>query len=445
CSSLSSVEIGNSVTTIGSGAFKSCSKLGSIDIPASVTSIFEEVFVGCTKLTAINVAEGNTVYSSLDGVLFDKAREVLYTCPAGREGQYTIPSSVITIPENAFYGCAALSSIEIPSSVTTIGNLAFSQCNSLVSINIPASVTTLGRAVFFGSTRLTAINVAEGNEVYSSLDGVVFDKSGEVLYLFPTGREGHYAVPSSATKIGINAFSGSVGLTSVEIPESVTEIGERAFLRSNALTSVELPSSVTSVGEYAFAGCEALTEVTLGSSMTSVSSYMFTQCPTLTSVKIPDSVTEIGEGAFSYCPALTSVKIPSSITVISKYAFYECVGLTSVEIPSAVTEIGSEAFENCYGLTSVYYGAETLIKADGFVFMGWEFDIYYNATLYVRESALPQAETVTPWCLFMHREAYNFDSAVADIAADTIAPVEVYTLSGVKVATSTDALPTGVY
>ncbi|MDE6669921.1 MAG: leucine-rich repeat domain-containing protein [Muribaculaceae bacterium] len=179
-------------------------------------------------------------------------------------------------------------------------------------------------------------------------------------------------------------------------------------------------------------------------SVTIIGWWSFCNCSELTSVEIPSSVTIIAEGAFCYCSGLTSVEIPSSVTIIGGRVFEHCYNMASVELPSSLTFIGERAFGGCTGLTSVYYGAEILAEGSEGIFETWnDVNIYEQATLYVRESALPQAETVTPWCLFANREAYNFGTGVTNIAAD--AAVEVYTLDGMKVGASTDELPTGIY
>jgi hypothetical protein len=107
--------------------------------------------------------------------------------------------------------------------------------------------------------------VAANNSFYSSVDGVLFDKSQTMLIQYPGGVGGSYVVPSSVTNIGVGAFAGCASLTSVTIPDSVTSIGEGAFegcgFRGGGLTSVTIPNSVTSIGANAFEDCASLTSV----------------------------------------------------------------------------------------------------------------------------------------------------------------------------------------
>ena len=206
------------------------------------------------------------------------------------------------------------------------------------------------------------------------------------------------------------------------------------------LTSVVLPESVTTIGASAFRGCFSLTSVILPASVTTIGASAFSGCFSLTSVVIPDGVTVLAESVFSDCKSLTSIIIPKSVTVIENNAFNYCESLTSIVIPENVTTIQQSAFFLCLSLTSIYYYAENLTKAPFNTFSDYTYE---NATLYLRESALNQALYIEPWSRFVNKNGVKV--GVEGIAANADVPVEVYNLGGVKVANSTDDLPTGVY
>ena len=122
CSGLTSVSIPTGVTSIGNGAFNGCSGLTSITIPTGVTFIGNSAFNGCSGLTSV-----------------------------------TIPTGVTSIENRAFYNCSGLTSVTIPNSVTSIGESAFSGCSDLTSVSIPTGVTSIGGGAFYGCNNLSSI------------------------------------------------------------------------------------------------------------------------------------------------------------------------------------------------------------------------------------------------------------------------------------------------
>ncbi len=395
--------IPSSVTSIGYCAFMGCTSLTSVTIPDSVTSIGYDAFYGCSSLASIVVDNNNSEYSSADGILYNKNKTKLLFCPKGKKTANSIPSSVTSIENSAFSGCSSLTSITIPSSVTSIinymfsgcssltsitipdgvtsiENSAFSGCNSLKSIKIPSSVTSIGYNAFTnypvpigeaysGCGSLTSIIVDDNNSIYSSVDGILYDKDKTTLIICPVGKTTANQIPSSVTSIVGNMFSGCKSLTSVTIPSGVTSIRNYMFSGCESLTSIKIPNSVTSIENSAFKNCSSLTSVTIPSSVTSIGDYAFSDCSSLTSVNIPSSVTSIGWDAFSGCTSLTSITIPNSVTSIGSRAFgykwnknkYEYEKIDGFTIYGK-TGSAAETYANDNGFKFVSTAADTALK-----------------------------------------------------------------------------------
>lgn len=162
CSSLSSINIPNSVTTIETGVFNYCNSLSAIIIPESVTTIGDWALAECNSLTAIIVDDNNANYSSIDGVLFSKDVSELIQCPAGIQGDFTIPEEVTELGHASFAGCYGLTSILIPNSVVSIDSMAFHGCRSLQSIEIPDNVTYMGINLFNACQSMTSVTLGSG-------------------------------------------------------------------------------------------------------------------------------------------------------------------------------------------------------------------------------------------------------------------------------------------
>ena len=229
CGSLSTITIPEGVTTLEHAAFKLCGSLTEIDIPASVTAIKGEMFVDCKQLVAIHVHVDNPVYSSDEGILYDKDKTTLIIYPEGKsETSFEIPATVKKIEGSAFYD-SKLESISIPNSVTVIGVGVFHACKSLTSILIPASVEEIGDGAFAACAKLTSIVVDAANKTYASEAGILYSFDRTLLHTHPAGIGGDFTVPSFVITIGNQAFSGNDLLTSVTIPNTVTAISESVF------------------------------------------------------------------------------------------------------------------------------------------------------------------------------------------------------------------------
>lgn len=198
------VEISNTVTSIGNSAFHDLSTLTSVTIPSSIRFIGEDAFSYCSALTSITIPNSVT---SIGERAFEGSGLI----------SVTIPNSITYIKGGVFSRCTSLTTITIPNSVTGIGYFAFGCCSALASVEIPSGVTTIDREAFSHDTALSS------------------------LY-----------IPNTVTNIWEGAFSGCSALTSIAIPNSVTTISSCAFADCKNLKELVLGEGLRHIGAGAF-------------------------------------------------------------------------------------------------------------------------------------------------------------------------------------------------
>ena len=325
-----SVVIPSTVRVLGAQAFANCRALTNLHLPSSVTNIAAGALNGCWNLPAITVDESNPSFISMDGVLFNKALNLLVAYPSGRTGSYTVPSSVQALSSSVFADSIHLASVVIGDGVTNISPSMFRLCASLVAADVDAA-----------------------NLYFSSIGGVVFDKSQSTIVVYPAGKAGTYAAPEGVPSIQDYAFQYAAGLSDVVLPRTLTNLGSYAFLGASSLKDVVVPSGVTTIEDGVFSGCSELTNVV-----------------------IPINVTNIGVNAFTYCSSLKSITIPNNVRSIGLRAFLGCSSLTSVIIGSNVTTIDSSAFNLTENLTSILFRGSPPGNSS------WTSGLSQNSTIY---------------------------------------------------------------
>ena len=361
-----------------------------------------------TNLTIANVQptdSGN--YSVVVTNAYGSVTSAVVTLTAPPPFSFETNNGAITLWE--YYGVEG--TVIIPNTinglqVTTLDNFVFNNIGQ-TNIVIPNTVTNIGIFAFEYCINLVAITVDALDPVYSSSDGMLFDKNQTTLVLCPVSWEGNVTIPDSVTTIGRYAFFGCISLTSVTIPDGVTSMGSDAFADCTSLTSVNIPNGVTSIEDHAFYYCPMLTNVTIPNWVTNIGSSAFRRCSSLTDVTIPESVINIGSSAFGACDNLTAIsvdptnpvycsidgvlfdksqttllqypagksgsyKIPENVRNIGDYAFALNLNPTTITIPASVTNIGYEAFFSPYRLANIYFqgnapNVEALVFYNNFI------------------------------------------------------------------------------
>ncbi len=392
-------------TTTGGVLVKGYTYTGSDEIEITVPSTYDGKTVVGIGAHAFDPAIPNIGFSKISKI--------------------TLPSTVETIGDWAFYNCKVLDAINLgETNVTTIGEHAFQYCDKLTEIEVPASATDIKDLAFTMMKGLTKITVAEENPVFSSFDGVLF--KNHVLIYYPAGKASTtYAVPEGTTEIANDAFkvvwdNKTAPLNDVTFPTTLKKVGDRAFMQTN-LEKVTISSDIE-FGIYAYDGCKNLKEIVIAEGVTEIPKALFFGAESVEKVSLPSTLKHIGDYAFDrlgynlakqgktvainfpegletigedafVLAGIKNLTLPSTLTKlgdrafylsyietldfapnakiesIGPYAFNHCKQLASVKLPTSVKKLETGAFSHCYALKSIDL-PNSITTLEDFVFAG---------------------------------------------------------------------------
>lgn len=380
----------DALESIGDYAFYSAS-LASITIPVTVSSIGIGAFSGCDSVTSIIVEEGNTTYDSrnaCNAIVETSSKTLIQGCSTT-----VIPSDILNIGEEAFYGCYNLTNVIIPEGVTSIGKSAFQVCSNLATINIPSTVTAIGEDAFNACLGLEKVTI--DSEIIGGLadshsmgylvewakmvyvkDGIEANYIAKKYYLVNTDLTGYkkyinenqttedfeFKITSENT-VTLVGYIGSA--TEVTVPSTievegkeftVTTIGveadsswDGAFGHESDITSIVLPTTITSIGDYAFAYCSNLTNISIPSGILSIGRSPFSSCNKLVYNEYSNGY-YLGNAENKHvilCDVIdTSVQtfdIHDDCKIIGEETFLDCASMTQISVPDGIVNIGNNS------------------------------------------------------------------------------------------------------
>lgn len=199
CEKLKRIVLPLQTTKIEADAFRNCSSLHTIEVPTLVESI--ETSAGCTALTEINVQAGNSHYSSKDGVLLSGDGKSILWFPMGKEGEYTLPSTVTTVGDYAFRNCR-IETFHFADGLTSIGKYAFYN-SSVKEVSLPSTVKQIPTGLFQKCADLTTVHLGKNTEL---LGDYVFDGC-PITNLYISAPTPPYCSNNTFASSGNNIFS----------------------------------------------------------------------------------------------------------------------------------------------------------------------------------------------------------------------------------------------
>lgn len=376
------LELPETVTEIGAGAFYGCTSATSVNVPTNITNIGADAFGNCTSLNRVNISDlsgwcqipfvndtsnplyygknltlnyvavtdlvipddvmilSNRAFVNCSGLktliipdtLLIMGNNAFYGCSGLESVTFEENGILVGISDYAFYGCTGLTGFDIPAYVTSIGNYAFGSCTGFTEFVIPDTVTSMGVCIFDKSYNITIITIPYLTSRFSYIYTYHISSSNDYSrYMLRTVNI------TGGTSIPQNAFSACMGITNITIPDSVTSIGNSAFSSCFNLTSISIPDNVTSIGNSAFSICTKLATVTMSKKVQTIGYGAFYRCISLTEIELPSSLTSIAggttnasNGTFAGCTALTKVTFANSVSTIGEHAFSGCNALATV-------------------------------------------------------------------------------------------------------------------
>ena len=359
-----------------------CAVLCTTLWPSAVFAVDAQTSVSVPGKGLALAVEGGNIY-------FDNSTGTITECDAGVTGA-VIPDringvDVLKIGDQAFSQNTNLKTVTLPDSLKTIGKKAFASCSSLTSVNVPAAVETIGTDAFASCSGLQEFQVSADNNYFSGQDGVLFDKEGYSLLIYPAGKTtSAYRIPEGVSRIGENAFAGTDNLKTLYLPDSMDTLEDRDLANAAGLTRIVFSDSLLVIGDEVFSGCKSLTSISIPSGVVSIGDKALKDCVKLQKISFPSTLVVLGDDLFEGCTALESITVASSN---KRFAAQDGVlynkGLTKLvqyppaapaatyKMPDTVKEISANAFDGVQKMKSLILSAGMkTVPADSFTNIG---------------------------------------------------------------------------
>ena len=319
------------VTVIGSYTFLKNDKLRNVILPENIKVIENGAFTDCTNLKEIN-----------------------------------LPESLVSIEDHAFENCECLAHIKFPENLVSIESYAFGNCDKLTNITIPKGLADIESNAFSGCKNLKEFIVDERNPVYTTCEGVLFDKNMTTLIMYPNGKKGGYVMPDSITTIAHSVFNDRNRLTQITFPAELMAFPYNSFYFCELLSDIMVDKNnplFSSVDGVLFdkEGCNLL---------------QYPQNKNNTVYTVPDNVVSIMKWTFYNCKRLTKLILPESLRYIDDYTFQSCEQLSEITLPMNLMYIGEGAFKDCTNLKTITLSKKT--KTGYKTFSGFSGQIIYR-------------------------------------------------------------------
>lgn len=287
------------ISKIHEGAYRCCDKLESVIISGNGI-IPSGLFAECNKLKNVTINEGITIIGE------SAFRETVIK-------KLVLPSTVITVNDNAFAYCGQLEKAVLDERLDSIGCQAFMNTTSLSEISIPDKVEYIGSKCFS----------------YSGIKNVKLPKNDffTVIYnktFFECANLEEVILPDSIYQICSYAFANCKSLQRINL-DNIKLLFDKAFA-GTALEKITL--AARKIGSWTFAQCKNLKEADLsGIADRQISSHLFFECTNLAKISLPKEQIRIFDSNCFYHTALEEIIFDAKEVIVRQGAF----GLTNLK------------------------------------------------------------------------------------------------------------------
>lgn len=398
------IKIGDSVRSIGSGAFNNFGKIVTLSIPSGVTSIGENAFNSDIQ----NIIFNGSTPPYIDRFSTGWVKHIYVP----DEAYETYVDYFLEFHFELFEKLKPLS--EYYKEFTKENDYPVTPCSLSYRWITTTSTTCVGYDKYYLYKKQQKCKYMSGDwtdvvpEVTSyNGDGTMTPRIAENCSedcgcsskgLVATLTDGSTCSSPCSVEGYVNHCSNISDVVTLEFKECVTYI--QAGFADNApnLVTITMTDNVTSIGQGAFSGNTELRSARLSNNIISLSRYLFNGCTNLNSINIPTVCTSIGDGAFSGCTNLSIVSGATVLSTIGAHAFDGCETLTHLQFADTLTSIGAGAFANCTSLVSIKLNSTTPPSLGANA-----FDNTNNCPIYVPYSTVTAYKAASGWSAYADR------------------------------------------
>lgn len=355
---------GKKVTAIKEEAFKDNGTIMNIKLPDTIKTIGDRAFMNMRYLMNINLPDGleeigNDIFLDSEMIYYEDLNGLQYLnnwlikATTAKTESIKMKETTVGIFPSAFKDNIYIKEITIPSTITKIAADTFRN-SSITTLNIHKDVTYIDETALISTEQLTAINVDEDNQVYESLNGVLYSKGLKTLIKYPSARPNKtVTLPAVVERISASAFDNCKNLEEITITDNTRYIGPLAFNNSQKLKIVNLPNTLQEIGSKAFQGCIALEKLEISRNC-KLGKQVLNGCESLKKLTIPFIIQDeyFYDGTYLFGTTkinVTELMILGGTKLVDK-ALSDFTSLVTLSLPNTIQVIESLAFDGLNNL-----------------------------------------------------------------------------------------------